>query len=125
MNVWAGLGRLTRDIELKTSNSGVHYCSFSIAVPRRFKKDGQPDTDFVNCKAFGKTAEFAAKYLEKGRQIAVTGAIQCGSYDKEGVKIYTTDIIVDQINFADSKKAENYKDGNETYTEGDDDGLPF
>ena len=106
MNNCSLLGRITKDIELKQSASNMAYCRFTLAVNRKVKKEGQPDADFISCKAFGKTAEMLAKYLGKGRQIAVTGHIQTGSYDKDdGTKVYTTDIMVDGITFADSKPA--------------------
>ena len=108
MNRWTGLGRLTKDIELRYSQSNKAFCSFSLAVARRFKQDNQPDCDFISCKAFGKTAEFMGKYMSKGQQIAIEGRIQTGSYEKnDGTRVYTTDIMVDQVYFADSKRGNN------------------
>lgn len=79
---------------------------YSLAVPKKFKKDGEPDCDFINCVAFGKNGEFAEKYLNKGIKIAVTGRIQTGSYtNKDGVKVYTTDVIVEEHEFCESKSA--------------------
>ena len=79
---------------------------YTLAVDRRFKRDGEPDADFLNCVAFSKAAEFAEKWLHKGMKIAVTGRIQTGSYtNKEGFKVYTTDIIVDDQEFCESKGA--------------------
>lgn len=79
---------------------------YSLAVPKRFKKDGEPDCDFISCVAFGKNGEFAEKYLYKGTKIAVTGRIQTGSYtNKDGVKVYTTDVIVEEHEFCESKSA--------------------
>ena len=76
-----------------------------MAVNRSFKKEGQPDADFINCVAFGKSAEFANKYFQKGQQVAVTGRIQTGNYkNKEGITVYTTDVIIEEQHFADSKK---------------------
>ena len=99
------MGRLTKDLELRYSQGGVAFGSFNLAVNRKFKKEGQPDCDFISCKVFGKTAEFMGKYMAKGSQIALEGHIQTGSYDdKEGVKRYTTDVMVDGVYFADSKK---------------------
>ena len=107
MNRWTGLGRLTKDIELRYSQSNKAFCSFSLAVARRFKQDNQPDCDFISCKAFGKTAEFMGKYMSKGQQIAIEGRIQTGSYEKkDGTRVYTTDVMVNEVNFADSKKEE-------------------
>ena len=123
MNKLCLLGRLTKDVELRYSQSGATFCSFTMAVARQFKKDGQPDCDFITCKSFGKTAEFMAKYLSKGRQIAVEGRIQTGSYDnKEGQKVYTTDVMVDSVYFADSKKESDNK--GDAYEEMPND-LPF
>ena len=101
MNRIVLLGRLTKDIELKYSQSGTAYCSFTLAVNRRGK---DKEADFISCKAFSKTAEFMAKYMSKGRQIALEGRIQTGSYDKDGTKVYTTDVICDNVYFADSAK---------------------
>lgn len=80
---------------------------YILAVDRRYKKDGEQNADFINCTVFGKGAEFAEKYLVKGTEIAVTGRIQTGSYtNKEGQKVYTTDVIVDEQEFAESKNVE-------------------
>lgn len=80
---------------------------YSLAVPKKFKKDGEPDCDFINCVAFGKIGEFAEKYLHKGTKIAITGRIQTGSYThrESGQKIYTTDVIVEEHEFCESKGA--------------------
>ena len=79
---------------------------FSLAVPRKFKREGEPECDFINCVAFGKNGEFAEKYLRKGTKIAMTGRIQTGSYtNKDGVKVYTTDIVAEEFEFAESKNA--------------------
>jgi len=100
------LGRLVKDLELRYSQAGVAYMSFGLAVKRKYVKEGQPNVDFINCKIFGKQAEFMQKYMAKGTQIAVVGCIQTGSYEKDGKKTYTTDIIVEEVYFAESKKAE-------------------
>lgn len=106
MNKVILLGRICKDIELRYSQSGTAFGSFSLAVDRKFSKD--KETDFINCKAFGKTAETISKYLGKGRQVVVEGRIQTGSYDnKEGQKVYTTDVMVDSFYFADSKTSKN------------------
>lgn len=103
MNLVCLMGRLTRDPEIKTTESTT-IARYTLAVDRRFKKDGEQGADFINCVAFGKSAEFAEKYFQKGTKIAVTGRIQIGSYEKEdGTKVYTTDIIVDNQEFAESK----------------------
>ena len=97
------VGRLARDPELRTTNSGMSVCRFSVAVDRRGAKEGQPTADFIGCIAFGKTAETINQYLGKGRRIALEGHIQTGSYEKDGIKRYTTDVIVDRFDFIDSR----------------------
>lgn len=90
------IGNLTHDPDSNTTQSGVEYCKFSIAVARRFKRD---ETDFINCVAFKKTAELAGKYLSKGSKVAIAGSIQTGSYEKDGQKRYTTDVIAEEVQF--------------------------
>ena len=85
------LGRLTKDIE---SNSAGTCGSFTLAVDRKFKKDGEASVDFIRCKVFGKTLEIMTKFLSKGSQVAIEGRIQTGSYEKDGAKVFTTDVIV-------------------------------
>ena len=105
MNTWCGIGRIVADPEMKYTNGGVTIAKFRLAVPRRFKKEGQPDTDFLNCLAFGKTAEFVEKYFRKGMKAACTGSIQTGSYkNREGQTVYTTDIVVENVEFVESKQ---------------------
>lgn len=106
MNVVVISGNIGKDLEPRFSNNQMCILKFSLAVSRMVKKEGQPDTDWVNCIAFGKTAETMAKYLGKGSKIVVTGHIQTGSYTPEGAdkKVFTTDIIVDRFEFADSQK---------------------
>ena len=99
------IGRLTADPEIRATQSGKTVASYRLAVDRAFKSEGQPEADFINCIAFGKGAEFAEKYLHKGMKILVEGRIQTGSYEKDGVKHYTTDIIVERHEFCESKKA--------------------
>lgn len=92
------MGRLVRDPDVRYSQNenSTAVARYSLAVPRKFKTDGQ-DCDFINCVAFGKLAEFAEKYPRKGIKIAVTGRIQTGSYtNRDGVKVYTTDVIVEE-----------------------------
>jgi single-strand DNA-binding protein len=100
------MGRLTRDPEVRyTSNNNTLVCSFSLAVNRRFKAEGQPDADFINIVAWSKTGEFCSKYFTKGQQVAVCGRIQTRNYDdKEGKKVYVTEVIAEEAYFADSKK---------------------
>lgn len=93
-------GRLTRDVEVKQSQSGTAYARVGIAVDRPFKKD---ETDFFNVIAFSKTAEFLGKYFEKGRKILLEGRIQTSSYEKDGEKRTSFDVVAEQIEFADSK----------------------
>ena len=101
MNKVILLGRLTRDPESKTTASGKTVCRFSVAVDRIGKDKG---ADFIGCVAWEKTAEFVAKYLSKGRRVLVEGRIQTGSYEgQDGTKHYTTDVIADRVEFADSK----------------------
>lgn len=101
MNSAVLVGRLTKDPELRfAQGSGTALCRFTLAVNRRFNKD---ETDFINCIAFGKTAETISQYLTKGRQVCVHGEIRTGSYDaQDGTKRYTTDIAVDYFTFCGS-----------------------
>ena len=95
-------GRFTADPELsKTGETTI--AKWTLAVNRKIKKEGQPDADFIRCTAFGKTAENIGKFFSKGRPILIEGHIQTGSYEKDGVKHYTTDIIVETFDFMDSK----------------------
>jgi len=98
MNKVILIGRLTRDPE-----SG-NVTKFSLAVDRKYKKEGQPDADFINCKAFGKTGDFIAKYFTKGKRVAVDGRIQVSKYEEK----YYTDVIVESAEFADGKKDEGF-----------------
>ena len=103
MNKVILIGRLTKDVETRYSGETA-VSRYSLAVDRRFKREGEQTADFINCVAFGKSGEFAEKYLKKGMKIAVTGRIQTGSYtDKEGKKVYTTDVIVEEHEFCESK----------------------
>ena len=104
MNTVILMGRLTKDTELKATNSGLSVCRFTVAVDR-YSKDGEDKTDFINCVAWRKTAEFIDNYFSKGQRIALTGSIQTGSYtDKDGRTVYTTDVLVDKVEFCESKK---------------------
>lgn len=107
MNKTILMGRLTRDPEIRTAagESGTTIARFTLAVNRRFRRDGEPSADFISCVAFGRTAEFIEKYITKGRQICICGRIQTGSYtNQEGRTIYTTDVIVEEVDFADSRR---------------------
>ena len=104
MNNVVLVGRLTKDIELKYTQSGMAVAKFTLAVNRQFKKEGQPDADFIMCTAFSKTAENLANFMRKGSQIGVVGSIQTGSYDnKDGKRVYTTDVICNNIQFLESR----------------------
>jgi len=106
MNKVILMGRLTRDPEVRYSQSAepMAIARYSLAVNRRFKRDGEPDVDFLNCVAFGRNGEFAEKFFQKGQQVSVVGHLQTGSYEKDGIKRYTTDIIIEEQHFAESKK---------------------
>ena len=106
MNRWTGIGRLTRDPEVRYTQGDNSLCivRYTLACDRISKKEGQPTADFISCVAMGKQGEFAEKYLTKGMKIAVEGRIQTGSYDdKDGKKVYTTDIYVERHEFVESK----------------------
>lgn len=113
MNVVVLIGRLTRDPEVRYSqqNQTMAIARYTLAVNRGYQeKEGEPSADFIPCVAFGKRAEFAEKYFRQGMKVAVTGRIQTGSYvNREGRKIYTTDIFIDTQEFVDSKKTESQK----------------
>lgn len=114
MNKVILMGRLTRDPEVRytQSDNASAVARFSLAVDRRFKKDGEQTADFISCVAFGKTGEFIEKYGHKGTKFVVEGRIQTGSYtNKDGQKVYTTDVVVEQVEFAESKAS---ADGNTT-----------
>ena len=107
MNKVILIGRLTRDPDIRYTADSTAIARYTLAVDRRFKRDGEAAADFIGCVAFGKNAEFAEKYLRKGTKIAVVGRIQTGSYtNREGAKVYTTDVIVEEQEFAESKKSE-------------------
>lgn len=130
MNHVVLMGRLTKDPEIRYTNSGKTVGSFSIAVNRRFKSDGQPEADFFNCVTFGKQAEFVEKYLHKGTKILLGGEVQNNNYkDKDGVTHYSVSIVVDEIEFAESKSQNNNSASNNTdfmsVPEGVEEQLPF
>lgn len=119
------MGRLTRDVELKYSQgSDLAIARFTVAVERDYQKEGERATDFINCVSFGKTAEFISKYFGKGNMICVIGSIQTGSYtNKDGVKVYTTDIKVDKASFTGEKKADREQSQAEPTAMPDNDGF--
>lgn len=94
------VGRLTRDPEMRDTQGGTRVAKFSLAINRRGKDGG---TDYISCTAFGKTAELAAQYLSKGSRVGVVGRIQTGSYERDGHKVYTTDIVVDEVEFLETR----------------------
>lgn len=143
MNKSILVGRLTRDPEVRYSqgeNANV-VARFTIAVNRRFKNnEGNYDADFINCVAFGKSAEFIEKYFKKGMAIGILGRIQTGNYtNKDGVKVYTTDVVVEEAEFVESKNSGGASASSNTPTnnntssnddfmnipDGIEDGLPF
>ena len=108
MNKVILMGRLTRDPEVRYSagENALAIARYTLAVDRRFRRDGEASADFIQCVSFGRTAEFAEKYFRQGLKIAVTGRIQTGSYtNKDGQRVYTTDVVVEDQEFAESKAA--------------------
>ena len=138
MNKVILIGRVVRDADIRYSQGANTTCvaRYTLAVDRKFKQEGQQTADFINCIAFGKLGEFAEKYLHKGVKIAVTGRIQTGSYkNKDGNTVYTTDVVVEEQEFCESKSS-NQSQQNERPHQSSDDfmsipdglddtGLPF
>ena len=128
---------MTKDPDIRYSQAENTTCvaRYTLAVDRKFKQEGQPTADFINCIAFGKLGEFAEKYLHKGIKIAVTGRIQTGSYkNKDGNTVYTTDVVVEEQEFCESKSqsnsqqqpAQSNSDGFMSIPDNlEDEGLPF
>ena len=115
MNKIILIGRLTRDPEIRysTNDNNTAIARYTLAVNRPFRKNGEQQADFLPCIAFGKTAEFAEKYLAKGMRVAIEGRIQTGSYtNRDGQKVYTTEVVVEEHEFAESKSA---SEGNTGY----------
>lgn len=139
MNKVILMGRLTRSPEVRYSQGSNQTAvgRFNIAVDRRFKREGEPDADFFNCTAFGRQAEFAEKYLQKGTKVILSGRIQNDNYtNKEGQMVYNVRVMVDEIEFAESKKGigndngqeqapANGADGFMNIPDGIDEELPF
>lgn len=139
MNKVILMGRLTRDPEVRYSqgDTPTAIARYTLAVDRRVRKDNEASADFIGCVAFGKSAEFAEKYLRKGTKLVITGRIQTGSYtNKDGQKVYTTDVVVEDQEFAESKAAASGNqegnsqpaasgDGFMNIPEGMDEELPF
>lgn len=116
MNKVILMGRLTRDPEVRYSagENSLAIARYTLAVDRRFKRDGEASADFISCVSFGRTAEFAEKYFRQGLKIVVSGRIQTGSYtNRDGQKVYTTEVVVEDQEFAESKSAsDHYQGGN-------------
>jgi len=106
MNKVILMGRLVRDPETRPLTDTMQVCNFCVAVDRKYKKDGGQAADFPNVVAFGKTADFIDKYFHKGMKIALEGRIQTSSYEKDGRKHYTTEVVAESVEFAESKKVE-------------------
>lgn len=109
MNKVVLMGRLTRDPEVRYTqgDNSMAIARYTLAVDRRFKKEGEATADFISCVAFGKAGEFAKKYFRQGLKVIVCGRIQTGSYtNREGKKVYTTDVVIEEQDFAESKGAE-------------------
>lgn len=112
MNSWNGLGRLTRDPEVRYAQSGTAVVNFTLAVDRRFKKEGQQEVDFINCVAFGKTGELVQQYVKKSNQLAVTGRLAIDQYvDKEGNNKSAPKIVVEAMSFVSAPKKDNHDAG--------------
>lgn len=124
MNKVSLVGRLTRQVELRYSKEGKAIARYTLAINRSHKRD---EADFISCLSFGKTAEVVAQYTDKGSLIGVSGEIRTGSYEKDGKRIYTFEVMGNEIELLDSKKSENNQvpfKGEKTI-ELDDDSLPF
>lgn len=128
MNTVVLLGRPTDNPNIRYSGD-MAVAKFILAVDRRYHKDNEQSADFISCVAFGKTAQFIEKYISKGTKVCLNGRIQTGSYTKEdGTKVYTTDVVVEGIEFAESKKESTTPVGNGFVNVSDgleDIGLPF
>jgi len=124
MNKVMLLGRLTKEPEMKITNTELSITTFTLAVPRKYSKKGEDKkVDFINCKAFGKTAEFCNNYFEKGRQVAIEGSLQINTWDDaEGKRVYFTEVVIEQGYFADSKK-EGHGNKNKSKQVDEDDGF--
>ena len=100
------MGRLTADPELKKTGEGISVVRFTLAVNRPKQKDKEQTADFISCVAFRQTAEFLCKYFRKGSALIAFGNIRTGSYEKDGQKVYTTDVIVDEVQFGENKQTD-------------------
>lgn len=104
MNKWIGIGRLTKEPEIKNTSNQIPVCRFTLAIDRKFKNsNGEKETDFINCVAWRQTATFISSYFHKGNRIAVVGSIQTRSFDgDDGKKVYVTEAIIDEAEFVES-----------------------
>lgn len=130
MNKVMLMGRLTREPEVRYTQgeNSLAIARFTLAVNRKYKSNGKEEADFIGCVAFGKTAEFIEKYLHQGTKVVVCGRIQTGSYtNKDGKKVYTTDVVIEETEFAESKGAQKQEpgDGFMDIPDGIDEELPF
>lgn len=133
MNKVILMGRLTHEPEVRYTQANNNcVCSFSLAVNRRFKQEGQPDADFFNVVSWNKTAEFCSKYFSKGQQVSVIGRLQTRNYDdKDGKKVYVTEVVAEEVYFADTKKESKETQETQQTSDGfqvvqqDDSNLPF
>ena len=108
MNKVQLVGRLTRDPELRTTGNGVSVCSFTVAVNRRFRNaQGEYEADFINCVAWRQSAELLAKYFTKGRMVGIVGSIQTRNYERDGQRVYVTEVSVEEVHFVESRNASN------------------
>ncbi len=125
MNKVIIMGRLTKDPEVRETGEGKAYARLTVAVDRVNKSTGQ-NADFISCVAFNKTAEIIRDYCKRGTKICIDGHIQTGSYDKDGRKVFTTDVVIEHFEFAESKKAAEQPDSGFTAVDPmEDEGLPF
>ena len=128
MNKVILMGRLTREPEMRTANNNLSIARYTLAIDRPFRQGEERQTDFINCVCFGNTADFAKKYLHKGTKIVIGGRIQTGNYEKDGVKHYTTDIVVSEHFFCEKKSdnaAQSVPEGYTVVEDDPDDALPF
>ena len=127
------MGRLVKDVEIRYAQNGTAIAKFTIAVDRRFKREGQPDADFFKCTSFGKQAEFVEKYFKKGSRILLEGELQNNNYEKDGQTVYDNQILVNSVEFCESKNnsgnttTNNAIDNNDfmNIPDGIDEELPF
>ena len=133
LNKFIAIGRIVRDIELRATANGTSVSNFTIAIQRKFKDaNGERQSDFINCVAFGKTADFVKSYFSKGDMISVDGRIQTRNYeDKDGKRVYVTEVVTDEVGFVGGKKDSNESNSDmpdlpeEFETPEDPDSLPF